>query len=63
MSNLKTTFKTVVEQEVIKNLLSAHRRIAEGGSAADLLRITRFLLRLAKQHGEIMVDVIPESNQ
>lgn len=64
MEKLQATVKDIIEQETIKNLLSAQKQIAEnGGSNADLIRVTKYLLRLAKKFGNVLVDVIPECNQ
>lgn len=53
---LKVTGKTLIEQEVIKNLLSAHKRIAACGSVKEVIRLSRFLLRLAKkQSNKVLV--------
>lgn len=62
MNKLRMTLKSSVEREVIKNLLSAQKRIAEQGTAWELIRLTRFLLRLTKECGDVLVDAITESN-
>ena len=46
MDLLRRKVKDDVEQEVIKNLLLAQKRIAETGNADDVIRISRYLLRL-----------------
>ena len=60
---LKITARTAIEQETIKNLLSAQRRIAESGNAKDVIRISRYLLRLAEKRGNVLVDTIPEGEE
>ena len=62
---LKTTVKSSVEQQVIKNLLSAHERIAEGknGSVRDLIRISRYLLQLTKKRDDVLIDSIAQGDK
>lgn len=60
---MKVSAQKLIEQKVIKNLLSAQERIADEGSAADVIRITKYLLRLAKKFGDVLVDVVPEQHQ
>lgn len=38
-----------IRAEVIKNLLNAHERIAEKGSAKAIIMLSKFLFRIAKQ--------------
>lgn len=40
-----------VADEVIKNLLSAQKRIAESGSADDLCKVTKLIFKLLKKFG------------
>ena len=62
---LKTTEKAFVEEQVTKNLLSAHKRIAESenGSARDLIRMSRFLLRLTKKRDDVLIDAIAKGDK
>lgn len=60
---LKTSAKSVIEHEVIKNLLSAQKRIAENGDTKEIIRISRYLLRLAQELDDVLIDVVTESNQ
>lgn len=39
---------SLIKQQVIKNLLSAHKRIADNGSVTDLIKLSKFILRLSK---------------
>lgn len=57
------TVKSKIQQETIKNLLFAQRRIAEGGNVKDMIRITKFLFRLAEQCGDVLKDIITEGNE
>lgn len=43
--------------EAIKNLLSAQKRIADSGSAKDVIKITNFLLHLSEKFCDVLVDV------
>lgn len=59
------TEKSFVRQQVIKNLLSAHKRIAESenGNTHDLICISRYLLRLTKKSDDVLIDAIAKSDQ
>lgn len=63
MSNLKTTLRAAMEQEVIKNLLSAQKRIAASGRSKEVIRISRFLLWLAKKRGDVLVNTVSEGEE
>lgn len=52
---LKISQKDLVTQEVMKNLLSAHKRIADSGEVSDLIRITKYLLRLSEKREEMII--------
>ena len=47
-----------IERAVITNLLSAHKRIADSGNAAEVVRITKYLLKLAEKRKDILVNII-----
>lgn len=55
--------KQQIEDSVIKNLLSAHERIAGSGSASDLVRLSKYIFRLAKKRKDVLIELIPEGNQ
>ena len=52
---LKISQKDLVTQEVMKNLLSAHKRIAVSGEVSDLIRISKYLLRLSEKREEMII--------
>lgn len=60
---LRVSLGEVIEQEAITNLLSAHKRIAEKGSASDVIRITKYLLKLAQKRKDVLTDIVPENEQ
>ena len=60
---MKTTQSAIIRDAVIKNLLSAHERIAERGDAKSLIILSRYLLRLAKKDGDVIVNILPEDNE
>lgn len=63
-SYFQTKLQTVVEQETIKNLLSAQKRIAESGNAKEVIRISRYLLGLAKQQrGNVLINAFSEGEE
>lgn len=55
--------KTYVLTEVIKNLLSAQKRIAESGNARDLLKVSRYLLKLTDQRCNVLVNILPDEDE
>lgn len=55
--------KQQIEDSVIKNLLSAHERIAGSGKVFDLVCLSKYLFRLAEKREDILIDLLPESNQ
>lgn len=63
MSNLKATVKDIVVQKTMKNLLIAQERLADEGSGSDLIRVTKYLLRLAEKSGDVLVDIVPKGNE
>ena len=60
---LQTKLLTTIENETIRNLLSAQRRIAESGNAKDVIRISRYLMRLAEKRGNVLIDIFPEGEK
>jgi len=60
---MKTTQSAIIRDAVIKNLLSAHERIAERGDEKSLIFLSRYLLRLAKKDGDVIVNILPEDNE
>lgn len=53
---LKKNFGEYIREQVIKNLLSAHRRIAEKGSASDVISLTKFVLKVSDKFDNILLD-------
>lgn len=60
---LKITEGDLIRQGVTKNLLSAHKRIAENGNADDVIRLSEYLFRLAKKRDNVLVDLVPENQE
>lgn len=52
-----------IEQEAIKNLLSAHKRIADSGNASEIIKLSKYLFRLAKKKKQVLTQVFPEGDQ
>lgn len=52
-----------IERVVITNLLSAHKRIADSGNAAEVVRITKYLLKLAEKRKDVLVNIVSEEEQ
>lgn len=52
-----------IRHQVIKNLLHAHERVADQGRALDLIRLTKVILKLAKQFDNELLDLsLEEAN-
>ena len=49
--------EAAIADEVIKNLLSAHKRIADSGNVSDLIKLSRYLLRVSKQSPKVLVGI------
>lgn len=62
MEALHTTQKAIIQENVIKNLLSAQKRIAESGDAKSLILLSKFLLHIADKRGNVVVDVVSKEN-
>ncbi len=60
---MKCKLSSIIEEQAIKNLLSAHKRIAENGSAKDAIRISKYILKISKKVGDVLIDVGAESDQ
>lgn len=48
--------RELIKQESIKNLLSAQKRIAEHGSAIQLIYLTKYLLRLNEKLDDQIIE-------
>ena len=46
----------------MKNLLSAHKRIADSGEVSDLIRITKYLLRLSEKREDVLIEVVSKQD-
>ena len=57
---MKTSYKTEIEDSVIRNLLSAHKGLADDGKLDDLLKLTKVLWKLRNKIGNKMIEVISE---
>lgn len=53
----------VIRQGVIKNLLSAHKRIAETGKVSEIIRFSNYLFRLGEKRNNVLTDFVPENQQ
>lgn len=58
-----TTQKAIIKDEIIKNLLSAHKRIADSGNAKEIISITRYLLSLANKLDNKIIYIGAECNE
>lgn len=62
-STLNVPVGTLIRQEVIKNLLNAHKRIADSGRASEVIRITKFILKLSEKRNDVLINFIPEGDK
>lgn len=63
MAHLHTAYGSIIRDEVIKNLLSAHRRIAEMGEASEAIKLSKYLLRISKNTDNVFININSESNK
>lgn len=59
---LISTKKLIIDQ-LTKNLLSAHKRIADTGNASEIIRISKYIFKLANQREDILTELIPEDKE
>lgn len=60
---MRVSRKELVKDEVMKNLLSAHERIADCGTTTEIIRLSKYLLKLANKRNDVLVDIAAEENQ
>lgn len=60
---MRVSVKQSIQQQAIKNLLSAQKRIAEQGSGKEVVQLTRYSLNLAEKFRDVFIDVGTESNE
>lgn len=61
-SVLLSSVRTLIEREVMKNLLSAHKRIADHGSALEIICLTKFVLKLADKRDDVLTYVVTQDD-
>ncbi len=59
---IKEEFGFYIRKTVIKNLLSAHRKIADRGNAKSLIILTKFILKISNQFNDMLIDLELEEN-
>lgn len=59
---VKVSEKEAITNEVIKNLLSAHRRIAENGDPKQTITLSKYLLKLAEKRKDKLLDLGAKEN-
>lgn len=55
--------KDIIIEQVIKNLLSAHKKIADSGNEKGLICLSRYLLKLAEKFGNVIIEVAAKEIQ
>ena len=51
-----------IESEVMKNLLSAHKIIAENGNSKHLIKLSNYILRLLEKRKDKLLELGAEKN-
>lgn len=59
---IKEEFGFYIRKTVIKNLLSAHRKIADRGNVKSLIILTKFILKISNQFNDMLIDLGLEEN-
>ena len=52
-----------IEDELIKNLLTAHGRLAGKGSAGEIIRLSKYIARLSKERGNKPIELFIEEDK
>lgn len=58
----KEEFGFYIRKTVIKNLLSAHRKISDRGNVKSLIILTKFILKISNQFNDMLIDLGLEEN-
>lgn len=53
---MKKYFGEYIRDQAIKNLLSAQARIAEIGSASEVISLTKFVLKISNKFDNVLLD-------
>lgn len=59
---MKEEFGFYIRKTVVKNLLSAHRKIADRGNVKSLIILTKFILKISNQFNDMLIDLELEEN-
>ena len=60
---MKIPYGEFVRDKAIKNLISAQERIAEEGNAAEIMTVTKFILKASKKLDNQLLDSGFEKNE
>ena len=61
---MKVNTGSFIREQIVKNLLRAHERIAETGSVFEVIQLTKFVSRFSKQFDNQLLDFrVEESNE
>lgn len=52
-----------IESEVIKNLLSAHKRIADNGDSKQLIKLSNYILKLVEKRKDKLFELGAKKNK
>lgn len=59
---MKEEFGFYIRKTVVKNLLSAHRKIADRGNVKSLIILTKFILKISNQFNDMLIYLEIEEN-
>lgn len=60
---MKILARDAIVEQVIKNLLLAHKKIADSGNVNDLIYLSKYLMRLTKKFNNIIIEISTEEVQ
>lgn len=64
---MKITLRDYLYQQILKNLLNAHRRMSKGVSAQyteELISLSKYILKLGKKAGNVLFEFgLEDSNK
>lgn len=63
MDVLKVSSKEYIEEKIIENLLNAHKRACEQENCKTILKLTRFIWKLAQMRKDKFLEIRPEENE
>ena len=60
---MRISYGKFIRNTVIENLISSHERITKEGNAAEIVHITKFILKTSKKFDNELLDLCFEKNE